>query len=69
MNTPRNLTIRLIAAAGAAVVTLSLFAGVVSFAEPQRGILIAKLNQQQDPVPSANATLAVAMNGTAQAAR
>ncbi|MDQ6685375.1 MAG: hypothetical protein M3Z16_09620 [Pseudomonadota bacterium] len=69
MNTPRNLIARLLAAAGAATVTFSLFAGVVSFAEPQRGILIAKLNQHQDPVPSANATVAVAMNGNTAAAR
>ena len=42
-----NLTIRLISAAAAATTTLVLFSSVVSIAEPQRGVLIAKIQHSE----------------------
>ena len=50
-----HLTIRLIAAAAAATTTLVLFSSIVSIAEPQRSVLIAKLQRSEKmlnaPVP------------------
>lgn len=46
-----KLTPRLAAAALATTVTWTLFAGVVSIAEPQRGVLLARLQ----PAPAASA--------------
>lgn len=42
-----NLTIRLISAAAAATATLVLFSFVVSIAEPQRSVLIAKVQRSE----------------------
>jgi hypothetical protein len=42
-----NLTIRLISAAAAATTTLVLFSSVVSIAEPQRSVLIAKVQRSE----------------------
>jgi len=51
-----NLTIRLIAAVAALATTLVLFSSVVSIAEPQRSVLIAKT---QRPEKMLNAPVAV----------
>jgi len=48
MNTP-PLAARLIAAVAAVVVTLALLHAVFSIAEPQRSVLIAKLEREQQP--------------------
>jgi len=42
-----NLTIRLISAAAAVTATLVLFSSVVSIAEPQRSVLIAKVQRSE----------------------
>jgi len=53
-----NLTIRLISAAAAATVTLVLFSSVVSIAEPQRSVLIAKVQRSEKML---NAPVAVTL--------
>ncbi len=62
-----NLTIRLISAAAAATTTLVLFSSVVSIAEPQRSVLIAKV-QRSEKVPAAATppTVTVASNDLAK---
>jgi len=42
-----NLTIRLISAAAAVAATLVSFSAVVSIAEPQRSVLIAKVQRSE----------------------
>jgi len=42
-----NLTLRLISAAAAVATTLVLFSSVVSIAEPQRSVLIAKVQRSE----------------------
>ena len=42
-----NITIRLNSAAAAVVTTLALFSSVVSIAEPQRSVLIAKVQRSE----------------------
>ncbi len=58
MNT-LNRAARLVAAAASAAITTALFAAVVSFAEPQRSVLIAKTTAEQQRV-AARAALQVA---------
>lgn len=53
-----NLTIRLISAATAVAVTLALFSSVVSIAEPQRSVLIAKVQRSEKML---NAPVAVTL--------
>ena len=53
-----NLTIRLISAAAAVTTTLVLFSCVVSIAEPQRSVLIAKVQRSEKML---NAPVAVTM--------
>jgi len=53
-----NLTIRLISAAAAVAVTLVLFSSVVSIAEPQRSVLIAKVQRSEKML---NAPVAVTL--------
>ena len=53
-----NLTIRLISAAAAATVTPVLFSSVVSIAEPQRSVLIAKVQRSEKML---NAPVAVTL--------
>ena len=48
MNTP-PLAARLIAAVAAVVVTLALLHAVFAIAEPQRSVLIAKLERDRQP--------------------
>jgi cobalamin biosynthesis protein CbiD len=59
-----RLTTRLICAAAAAATTLVLFSSVVSIAEPQRSVLIAK-SQHPDKAP-ARAGVTVASNDPAK---
>ena len=61
MNT-LSRTVRLIAAFAAVAVTLALLGAVFAIAEPQRSILIAKLERADHPVA---ATVAVALAATA----
>jgi hypothetical protein len=56
-----SLTARLIAATAAAATTLGLFSAVISNAEPQRSLLIAKL-QRAEKLASAHAALVLAAN-------
>ena len=61
----RNIVTRLIAAASAAAVTVWLVGSVVSLAEPQRSVLIAKVQQRQAgpaPIRLAVATSRAASN-------
>lgn len=58
------LTVRLIAAVTAVTMTLLLLGTVVSIAEPQRSVLIAKM-QHSEQLPAAPVALAMASNGTA----
>ena len=53
-----NLTIRLLSAAAAVTTTLVLFSSVVSIAEPQRSVLIAKVQRSEKML---NAPVAVTM--------
>jgi hypothetical protein len=53
-----NLTLRLISAAAAVATTLILFSSVVSIAEPQRSVLIAKLQRSEKTL---NAPVAVTL--------
>ena len=62
------LVVRLIAAATSVTVTLLLLGTVVSIAEPQRSILIAKV-QHSEQLPSAPLALAMATNGAAPASK
>ena len=62
-----NLTIRLISAAAAATTTLVLFSSVVSIAEPQRSVLIAKVQRSEKaPAPVALTAMTVASNDLAK---
>ena len=63
-----NLPFRLIAATAATATTLVLFNSVVSIAEPQRSVLIAKLQRSQTS-PPAPVTLAVVANHVPSTAR
>ncbi len=68
---PLSLTVRLIAAVTAVTITLALLGTVVSIAEPQRSVLIAKtqhLEPQQSSTPIALA-MAPSSNGTAHHAK
>ncbi|MEO8922760.1 MAG: hypothetical protein ABI330_08030 [Caldimonas sp.] len=56
-----TLTARLISAATAAAITFLLLSAVVSIAEPQRSVLMAK-NQRIENLPLAPTALAVASN-------
>jgi hypothetical protein len=62
------LAVRLIAAATSVTMTLLLLGTVVSIAEPQRSILIAKV-QHSEQLPSAPVALAMASNGAAPASK
>ena len=53
-----NLTIRLLSGAAAVTTTLVLFSSVVSIAEPQRSVLIAKVQRSEKML---NAPVAVTM--------
>ena len=57
-----SLTARLIAAAAAVAITLSLLGTVFAIAEPQRSVLIAKLERADHPVAT---TIAVALASAA----
>ncbi|MEO8524836.1 MAG: hypothetical protein ABI460_08965 [Caldimonas sp.] len=63
-----SLTVRLISAATAVAMTLVLLNTVFAIAEPQRSVLIAKL-QHSEPLQSAPVALAMASNGTAHGAK
>ena len=58
MNT-LSLTARLISAAAAVAVTLALLGTVFAIAEPQRSVLIAKLQHSEQVQPSASVALAM----------
>lgn len=58
-------TTRLISAATAAATTFVLFSAVLSNAEPQRSVLIAK-TQRLEKLPSAPVALAMASNAAAK---
>lgn len=57
-------TARLIAAAAAAATTLVLFSAVVSIAEPERGVLMAKTHQAERLAAARVAPVAVALAAT-----
>lgn len=57
-----SLTARLIAAAAAVAITLTLLGTVFAIAEPQRSVLIAKLERADHPVAT---TIAMALASTA----
>ena len=63
-----TITIRLISAAAAIITTLVLFSGIVSIAEPQRRVLIAKV-QRSEKIQNAPVVVAVASNGVAKSAK
>ena len=67
MNSP-TLTVRLISAAAAVTITLVLLGTVFQIAEPQRSVLIAKMQHSEQP-PSAAITLAMASHVGAKHAR
>lgn len=58
-------TVRLMAAATAVATTLALFSAVISIAEPERGVLMAKIQRQEKPAPAPLA-LALASDATAR---
>jgi hypothetical protein len=58
-------TARLISAAAAIATTFVLFSAVLSNAEPQRSVLIAK-TQRLDKLQSAPVAVAIATNATAK---
>jgi len=58
MNT-LSLTARLISAAAAVAVTLALLGTVFAIAEPQRSVLIAKLQHAEQPQSAATVALAM----------
>jgi hypothetical protein len=59
-----SLTVRLISAATAVAMTLVLLNTVFAIAEPQRSVLIAKMQHSEQP-QSAPIALAMASNSTA----
>ena len=63
-----NITIRLISAAAAIITTLVLFSGIVSIAEPQRSVLIAKV-QRSEKIQNAPVSVTVASNDAAKSAK
>ena len=63
-----NITIRLISATAAIATTLVLFSGVVSIAEPQRSVLIAKV-QRSEKIQNAPVAVTVASNDVAKSAK
>jgi len=63
-----HLTIRLISAVAAITTTLVLFSGVVSIAEPQRSVLIAKV-QRSEKIQNAPVAVTVASNDVAKSAK
>ena len=63
-----HITIRLISAAAAITTTLVLFSGVVSIAEPQRSVLIAKV-QRSEKIQNATVAVTVASNDVAKSAK
>jgi hypothetical protein len=63
MNTP-SLTVRLISATIAAVTTFGLLSAVFSIAEPQRSVLIAKM-ERSEKMQSAPVALAMASDSIA----
>ena len=63
-----NITARLISAAAAITTTLGLFSGVVSIAEPQRSVLIAKV-QRSEKIQNAPVAVTVASNDVAKSAK
>lgn len=67
MNRPA-LTLRLISAAAAVAITLLLLEGVVSIAEPQRSVLIARSHRFEAPIATTT-PLAVALNDAVKAQR
>ena len=64
---PKEVRAHLIAAAAAGLTTLALFSAVASFAEPQRGVLVAKTQQAERLRAAAKAPVAVAMAAEATA--
>jgi hypothetical protein len=60
-----TLNARLISAVIAVATTLGLFNTVVSLAEPQRSVLMAK-NQRIQNLPAAPVSVAMASNGVTQ---
>ena len=68
MNT-LSLTARLISAAAAVAVTLALLGTVFAIAEPQRSVLIAKLQHSEQQQPAATVALAMATVLTARVGR
>jgi hypothetical protein len=63
-----HITIRLISAAAAIATTLVLFSGVVSIAEPQRSVLIAKV-QRSEEIQNAPVAVTVASNDVAKSGK
>ena len=63
-----TVTVRLISAATAVAITLLLLGTVFQIAEPQRSVLIAKM-QHSEQQPTAAITVAMASNGSAKHAR
>jgi hypothetical protein len=63
-----HLTIRLISAVAAITTTLVLFSGIVSIAEPQRSVLIAKV-QRSEKIQNAPVAVTVASNDVAKSAK
>ena len=63
-----HLTIRLISAVAAITTTLVLFSGVVSIAEPQRSVLIAKV-QRSEKIQNAPVAVTVASNDVAKSGK
>ena len=61
-------TIRLISAVAAITTTLVLFSGIVSIAEPQRSVLIAKV-QRSEKIQNAPVAVTVASNDVAKSAK
>ena len=59
------LSARLVSAVFAVAITLGLFGNVLSLAEPQRGMLIAK-NQGKPQLPSAPVEVAMTASGWTQ---
>ena len=62
MNT-LSATVRVLAAIAAVTVTLSLIEGVFAIAEPQRGVLIAKIERAEQPRPTRLATVSATTAG------
>ena len=63
-----HLTIRLISAVAAITTTLVLFSGIVSIAEPQRSVLIAKV-QRSEKIQNAPVAVTVASNDVAKSTK